>query len=112
TKVFKRLMAAAKKAKQKAFKKIKPGFLKCKVLKAEPVDITSGENVVEQLDFELPWPLPLAWTRRYSSHSTRIGLCGYGWDTPADARLVVESDGAVVFYDGTAGSALFPSLPD
>src|SRR5205823_3551761 len=50
TKVFKRLMAAAKKAKQKAFKKIKPGFLKCKVLKAEPVDITSGENVVEQLD--------------------------------------------------------------
>ena len=112
TKVFKRLMAAAKKAKSRVFKNMKPGFLKCKILKAEPVDITSGEVVIEQQDFELHWPLPLKWTRRYSSHSTRMGLCGFGWDTPADSRLIVESDGAVLFYDGTAGCTLFPSLPD
>lgn len=87
---------------------IKPGFLKCAILKAEPVDITTGANVTEQQDFELPWPLPITWTRRYGSRSTRMGHCGYGWETPADSRLLVERDGAVLFYDGSAGNTFFP----
>lgn len=111
TKAFKRAMGAFKKAKAKAFENMKPGFLKCNVLKAEPVDITTGEVVVEQQDFHLPWPLSLTWTRHYRSQSTRSGLCGVGWETPADARLVFEADGAVVFYDGTPGNTLFPSRP-
>ncbi len=41
-----------------------------------------------------------------------MGVCGYGWETPADARLVLEDDGSVTFYDGTPGATLFPSLPD
>jgi hypothetical protein len=112
TRAFKRFMAAAKEAKRSAFKRMKPGFLKCTILRAEPVDIESGEVVVEQQDFELRLPLPLNWTRRYSSHPTRTGLCGYGWETPADSRLAFESEGTVLFYDGTTGTTLFPSLPD
>src|SRR5262249_35250240 len=41
----------------------------------------------------------------------RIGACGYGWQTPADARLEFDSDGVVVFYDGSAGASVFPALP-
>ena len=41
-----------------------------------------------------------------------MGCCGSGWDTPADARLVFETDGTVSFYDGSPGSSLFPSPPD
>ena len=40
TKVFKRLLAAAKKAKSRVFKNMKPGFLKCKILKA----LSDGSN--------------------------------------------------------------------
>ena len=111
-KAFKRLMNKFKKARQKMFKNMKPGFLKCKVLKAEPVDVITGEVSVEQEDFNLSWPLPLNWARHYSSQSTRIGLCGYGWETPADARLVLEPDGSVVFYDGAPGNTLFSTLPE
>jgi RHS repeat-associated protein len=111
TALFKKAMNKLKQAKNKLFSKLKPGFLKCKVLKAEPVDITTGEVVVEQQDFELSWPLLLRWTRRYRSHSTRAGLCGHGWETPADARLVFESDGTVLFYDGNPGNTFFPKVP-
>ena len=41
-----------------------------------------------------------------------MGCCGSGWDTPADARLVFETDGTVSFYDGSPGATLFSSPPD
>lgn len=102
---------AFKKVRQKLFKNMKPGFLKCKILRAEPVDILTGEVSVEQSDFELPWPVPLEWTRNYRSQSTYHGLCGHGWQTPADARLLLEPDGTVLFHDGGPGATVFPSLP-
>lgn len=108
---FKRFKDGFQKFRKKLFKDVKPGFMKCKVLRAEPVDITTGEVVVEQQDFELPGPLPLAWTRYYRSQTERSGACGPGWQTPADARLIWEADGAVMFYDGTPGGTLFPELP-
>jgi len=88
------------------------GFWKCKVFRAEPVSILTGEVVVEQKDFSLPWPMPLEWTRRYRSGNTRTGVCGPGWETVADARLVLEEDGSVVFYNGQTGGAFFESLPE
>lgn len=106
-----RLLDKFQKFRQKLFKNMKPGFLKCNILKAEPVDITTGEVVVEQEDFALQWPVPLRWTRRYRSQSSRIGSCGSGWQTPADARLVLEEDGAVCFFDGGPGATYFPELP-
>ena len=53
--------AAFKKFRQKVFKDMKPGFLKCTVLKAEPVNILNGEVSVEQQDFSLPGRLPIVW---------------------------------------------------
>ena len=112
SKAMQRFMKKFKALRQKAFKNMKPGFLKCKILRAEPVNIVTGEVVVEQEDFSLPWRIPFHWTRRYSSQSKRIGACGYGWETPADARLEVDELGIVTFYDGNPGAAVFESLPE
>ncbi|MGD2067127.1 MAG: DUF6531 domain-containing protein [Gemmatimonadota bacterium] len=111
TKFGKRVGKSLKKAKQKVFKNMKPGFVKCKVLKAEPVNAVTGEVVVEHADFSLPWRIPLDWIRTYRSHSNRRGVCGLGWETVADARLEFDEDGWVVFRDGGPGVAVFPGLP-
>jgi len=92
------------------FKKMKPGFLKCAVLHAEPVDIRDGSVSVEHLDFEIPGRLPLAWVRNYSSAEDRTGACGHGWETLADLRLELSDGGSVSFW-GPDQVALFPHLP-
>ena len=106
-----RIGESLKKFRQKLFRNMKPGFLKCSILKAEPVNVVTGEVVVEQEDFDLPGRIPLRWTRRYVSGSERNGVCGYGWETPGDARLAFEADGSVIFYNGEPGAAIFPKLP-
>jgi len=100
-----------KKAKKKAFKNMKPGFLKCKILKAEPVNSITGEVVVDQSDFDISGIIPLAWNRFYGSQSTYRGVCGNGWQTPADARLELDRDASVSFFDGGMGAAVFPFIP-
>lgn len=101
-----------RKFRKKLFKNMDPGFLKCKVLRAEPVNILTGEVNVEQVDFRLPWRIPVEWVRQYASGRTRVGACGAGWETPADARLEIDaSDGSVAFVHAGEGGALFPSLP-
>ncbi|MGH6912201.1 MAG: PAAR domain-containing protein, partial [Geminicoccales bacterium] len=44
----------ARKAAQRLGKNMKPGFIKCTLLRAEPVHVVTGEVVVDQQDFELP----------------------------------------------------------
>ncbi|MCW7541292.1 polymorphic toxin type 30 domain-containing protein [Aquabacterium sp. A7-Y] len=101
-----------KKFRQKTFKNMDPGFLKCKVLRAEPVNILTGEVVVEQVDFTLAGRIPIEWVRSYSSNSSRLGTCGYGWESPADARLEIDGeDGSVMFRHPGEGVALFANLP-
>ncbi|PSM32208.1 DUF6531 domain-containing protein [Haliangium sp. UPWRP_2] len=111
SKLFRRLMDRFQKFRQKLFKNMKGGFLKCVILRAEPVDITTGEVVVEQEDFSLPWPIPFSWTRRYRSGSQHAGAVGYGWETLADSRLLLDEDGSLAFYDGEPGATHFPGLP-
>lgn len=86
-------------------------FINCKILRREPVNILTGEVAVDQLDFKLPWPIELGWVRRYRSGSRRIGLCGVGWETPADARLELDPDGAVLFFTGSGSGGFFVGLP-
>lgn len=86
-------------------------FMKRTLRGAEPVHLITGEVLVEQQDFSIPAPLPLEWDRVYGSHKKRSGVCGSGWSTPADTRLVFEPDGVVVFYDGVKGPRLFPGTP-
>lgn len=106
-----RLVARGRGAWRSVFRRMPPGFLKCQVLRAEPVDAVSGEVVVEQLDFELPSRIPIVWTRHYRSGSDYDGWLGPGWETPADARLCIEGDGSVTFWDGSGTGAQFRSLP-
>ncbi|WP_242628915.1 RHS repeat-associated core domain-containing protein [Xanthomonas oryzae] len=107
-----RAAEAFKGLRQRVFKNMDSGFLKCKVLRAEPVDIRDGSVSVLHEDFAIPGRLPLTWTRRYSSaQAEQAGVCGHGWQTPGDIRLEIEADGVVLFHDGR-GAAVFPQLPD
>jgi RHS repeat-associated protein len=89
----------------------KPGFLKCKIFRAEPVNIVTGEVVVDQQDFSIPGRIPIEWNRHYSSQSSRMGICGHGWETPADARLEMDENGFILFHDGTGTITFFQTLP-
>ncbi len=77
----------------------------------EPVDVISGEVFIEECDFELPWRIPLVWSRFYSSQRQRLGAVGWGWQSWADARLQVKDDGSVDFWDGKIAPINFPYLP-
>jgi RHS repeat-associated protein len=111
-KAFRKAAGAFRKARRRGFRNMKPGFLKCKVLRAEPVDVVTGEVVVDQQDFELPGRIPIRWTRHHRAGSARRGICGVGWETPADARLELQVDGGVVFHNGTGVATYFDALPD
>ncbi len=112
-KVNKRLaMKRFKNLRRNMFRNMKPGFIKCKILRAEPVDCVTGEVVVEQQDYSVPGRLPIVWNRCYGSHSGYAGVCGRGWETPADARLEFSTEGNVVFYDGSGAPTYFDSSPD
>ncbi|USQ93967.1 RHS repeat-associated core domain-containing protein [Caulobacter sp. RL271] len=58
-------------------------------LRGHPVDVATGELIVEYTDFELPGPLPLTWTRRWNSASNVNGDLGWGWSHPFDMALEV-----------------------
>jgi YD repeat-containing protein len=124
--VFKTLGALAKKAgpllgkvakrfkdwRKAKFGHLPPGFLKCVILRAEPVDILTGTVSVEQEDFELPGRMPFQWLRSYSSGSARGGICGIGWETPLDGRLEVDAaSGIVALHYPGAGPLYFDRLP-
>ncbi|MDN7673479.1 RHS repeat-associated core domain-containing protein [Burkholderia oklahomensis] len=108
-------MAAAAKGMFKAFQgskwakkladklHLKSGFLRCTVLKAEPVDVTTGEVVVQQNDFTVSGRLPLVWDRYYASHDRHAGAVGFGWQTPADIRLELMRN-----EEGIGAAACFP----
>lgn len=88
-----------------------PSFLKCKVLRAEPVDIRDGSVSVTHQDFDIPGRLAFAWQRHYGSrHSGEVGACGVGWQTPADIRLELLADGSA-WLSGPERAAFFPELP-
>ncbi|MEI2432889.1 RHS repeat-associated core domain-containing protein [Lysobacter yananisis] len=102
--------AAFKELRQKLFANMKPGVLKCNILRAEPVDIRDGSVSVIHEDFAVPGRLPLAWRREYHSNDAHAGQCGRGWHTPADVRLEFDTDGSVLFL-GPELPALFAHLP-
>jgi len=92
-------------------KDVKKQDTKCKTDGGDPVDLASGQVWVSQNDFVLRGPIPLDWRRYYSSGSRRMGVCGFGWDTPGDTRIELSETGEARFYDGAQGACVFPSLP-
>lgn len=77
----------------------------------EPVDVITGEVFTDEVDFELPWRIPVTWRRFYSSQRQRRGIVGWGWESLADARLQIMEDGSVDFWDGKIAPVSFPYLP-
>ena len=89
-----------------------PGFLRCKILHAEPVCILNGSVDVKQQDFNLPGRIPIDWGRTYRSDNVNIGLCGPGWETLADTRLTISTaDGCVLVHCPDFGLLSFQRLP-
>lgn len=76
-----------------------------------PVNAAIGAVVEQVTDFTVPGRLPLVWDRHYSSQEKGEGVLGKGWQCPADARLVFEEDGTVVFHHGTKSASVFPHRP-
>ena len=90
----------------------KPGFLRCVILRAEPVSILNGSVSVEQQDFILPGRIPIEWNRAYRSDSQHTGVCGRGWETLADTRMEISSeDGLVLVHSPSFGLLSFGQLP-
>ncbi|MEJ2660712.1 MAG: RHS repeat-associated core domain-containing protein, partial [Desulfobacteraceae bacterium] len=79
---------------------------------SDPVDPITGQVVLDQEDFTLAGRIPLTWSRHYGSRSDFEGLLGRGWQCPADARLTIDPEGFVTFFDGTPEAAVFETLPE
>ncbi|NDJ57433.1 type IV secretion protein Rhs [Enterobacteriaceae bacterium 4M9] len=109
---FKKGMNKFKEFRQKIFKNMKPGTLKCDILRAEPVDIRDGSVHVVHQDFVLPGRVPLAWNRYYNTADTDDeGVMGNGWRTLVDTRLCLDRDSGVRFLELADGPLLFPDVP-
>ncbi|HLL05053.1 MAG TPA: DUF6531 domain-containing protein [Myxococcaceae bacterium] len=79
-----------------------------------PVDVATGRVFTDNIDFELPGPLPLVFERVYSSSlSWRNGPLGYGWSHSLDQQVWLEP-GKVVFLaeDGRETEFHTDGLPD
>lgn len=78
-------------------------------LRGHPIDVATGELVIEAADFTLPGPLPLSWVRRWSSGSGHDGDLGYGWAHPFDMAIeVLTGDGLVKARLEDGRLAFFP----
>lgn len=79
-----------------------------------PVNVVNGSLVTTWTDFELPGPIPLAFTRRYrSSCCDRDSPLGHGWSHALDQRLWLE-EGRVVWLTDDGRELEFDAwhLPD
>jgi hypothetical protein len=76
----------------------------------DPIDVASGEVVLQQVDVELPGILPLVLQRIHVSSYRSGGLFGISWTSTLDQRLEVDSQG--VCFASTDGLVLvYPHLP-
>lgn len=75
------------------------------------VNALTGEVTVSRTDFILAGRIPMTWSCHYQSRNTYTGLLGRGWQTPADARIEVDDNGSVLFFDGGPTGVLFEVLP-
>ncbi|HEX8656603.1 MAG TPA: DUF6531 domain-containing protein, partial [Hymenobacter sp.] len=122
-KILGKVVTGAKKARR--VKKVATAGQKSSKLKAvagrsknkrtcvkDPIDVATGVMLFDQVDLELPGPVPFAWERTWYSSSEYAGPLGYGWHHGYDLALLVEEEGiALRLADGRL--ALFePLSPD
>ena len=76
----------------------------------DPVNAVTGEVVLSQTDFTVPWRIPVTWTRHYGHQRRHTGLCGLNWHSPADIRLQLKANGKVLFYGPDPKAHVFKRL--
>ncbi|AKF86432.1 hypothetical protein MFUL124B02_26800 [Myxococcus fulvus 124B02] len=65
-----------------------------------PVDVATGRVFTDNIDFELPGPLPLVFERVYSSSlSWRHGPLGHGWSHSLNQQVWLEPDKVVLLAE-------------
>ncbi len=105
-------------AAKKQMKKVKaPPKAKNKVHKSKctvtghPVDVATGKMFTDNVDFELPGPIPLRWERTWFSTSDYEGPLGHGWHHSYDMALWEEGP-AVAVRLGDGRPLGFPKLSE
>ncbi|WP_232303642.1 DUF6531 domain-containing protein [Pseudofrankia sp. DC12] len=79
----------------------------CRVTGRDPIDLASGQMILDQEDVELPGVLRWALRRTYQSGYTAGRWFGAGWSSTVDLRLEVDDEG--VCFAAADGMALaFP----
>ncbi|MDY7232218.1 DUF6531 domain-containing protein [Hyalangium rubrum] len=79
-----------------------------------PVDVATGRVFTDNIDFELPGPLPLVFERVYSSSlAWRNGPLGYGWSHSLNQEVWLEHGRVVLLAeDGREIEFHLDGLPD
>lgn len=82
-----------------------------KTVLPHPVDLANGEELLDQTDFTIDGPIPLAWTRSYRSGSETEdwGLFGARWATLFTTSISVTPRG-VVYHDDEGRAVVLPGL--
>ncbi len=76
-----------------------------------PVDIPTGKVFTDQIDFELPGPIPLVWERTWYSTSRHEGPLGHGWHHAYDSALILhEEEGYLMLRQSDGRLTVFPTL--
>ncbi|MGL6234239.1 MAG: RHS repeat-associated core domain-containing protein [Segniliparus sp.] len=95
------LLKGEKKLAKEAAEEMKDAWreVKCKVTKGDPVDMATGEVLLDDLDLELPGVLPLRLGRHYQSFYTAGRLFGRSWFSSLEQRIEVDHESVMVVWD-------------
>jgi RHS repeat-associated protein len=77
---------------------------KCRWIGRDPIDMATGEMVMQMTDLTLPGVLPLVLQRTYVSRYTVGGWFGRGWSSVLDQRLELDAQG--ICFASTEGVLL------
>lgn len=91
-----------------AFETVKGPLERLRKKCGDPVDVASGDVIVEAIDFTIAGPIPLVWRRIWFSSATRNGAVGQGWTHSYEwAIIAIAQDRAVGIRDGEGRLHMF-----
>jgi RHS repeat-associated protein len=118
SKFFKRVSVVLRRKAKKICKKLGvPKSVQNKISKGictvtgHPVDVATGKVFTDNIDFELPGPIPLVWERTWFSTSVYDGPLGRGWHHSCDWALGTDL-GVVAVRMGDGRSVEFEPLKE
>ncbi|MER5443947.1 DUF6531 domain-containing protein [Streptomyces sp. NPDC002790] len=86
--------------------------LNSRTCKTDPVDVASGEMLLQQTDLTLPGVLPLTISRTYLSTYRYGQFFGPSWASALDERLEIDDRGRVSWAREDGSILTYPRLPN